>query len=188
MAQTEDSTRGYSLPLRLIHWLMALIMITMIIAGILMATGDLWGGKFPPLRGQLFDYHRGMGFVLLILVIVRIITKRMTTPPSPLPSSMPSWQTAAAHINHMLLYAALITQPLLGWYGTNVWGVKNIPIFGLFTLPTLAAKDRALGNQLLEIHAYMGLFITFLVVVHIGAALMHHYVKKDDVLSRMLRT
>ena len=47
----EDRPRGYSRAARLIHWVMALIMITMIIAGIWMATGDLWGGKFPALRG-----------------------------------------------------------------------------------------------------------------------------------------
>ena len=129
---SEDQPRGYSRAARIIHWVMAFIMITMIIAGIWMATGDLWGGKFPAFRGQLYDYHRGMGFVLLILVVVRIIIKYRSTPPSPLPSSIPPLQQKIAHYMHLVLYAALIFHPLLGWYATNAWGVKNIPIFGLF--------------------------------------------------------
>ena len=52
---SEDRPRGYSRAARFIHWVMAFIMITMSIAGIWMATGDLWGGKFPALRGQLYD-------------------------------------------------------------------------------------------------------------------------------------
>jgi len=183
-----DQPRGYSFAARLIHWVMALIMITMIIAGIWMATGDLWGGKFPKLRGQLYDYHRGMGFVLLILVFVRIAIKQVSTPPSPLPASIPTLQQNIAHLTHHLLYAALIIHPLLGWYATNAWGVKNIPIFGLFNLPTLVEKNRELGDQLLAIHGYIGLAIAALIVAHIGAALMHQFVKKDGVLLRMMRT
>ena len=129
-----------------------------------------------------------MGFVLLILVVVRIIIKSRSTPPSPLPSSIPPLQQKVAHFTHVMLYAALICQPLLGWYATNAWGVKNIPIFGLFNLPTLVDKNRELGNSLLEIHGYIGFLIAALILIHIGAALMHQFIKKDGVLLRMLRT
>ena len=129
-----------------------------------------------------------MGFVLLILVIVRLIIKHRSTPPSPLPSSIPPLQQKIAHFTHVLLYAALIFHPLLGWYATNAWGVKNIPIFGLFNLPTLVDKNRELGNFLLEIHGYVGFVIAALILAHIGAALMHQFIKKDGVLLRMLRT
>ena len=64
-----NDARGYSLTARLLHWVMAFIMITMLIAGIAMVYGP-WEGKFPPARGMLYDYHRGMGFVLLVLVVV----------------------------------------------------------------------------------------------------------------------
>jgi len=187
MRENIDEARGYSRPARMIHWLMAFIMITMILAGLLMVNGP-WDGKFPPLRGQLYDYHRGMGFVLLVLVVVRLIIKFTTTPPSPLPASVPVAQQKIAHLVHFLLYASLIVHPLLGWYATNAWGVKDIPVFGLFNLPTLVEKNRALGDRLLEIHGYLGFFIAALIVAHIGAALMHHFVKKDGVLLRMMRT
>jgi len=185
MIEYED--RGYSFLMRFLHWSMAIIMITMIIAGIAMATDELSGGKFPALRGDLYHYHRGMGFVLLILVVVRLVAYRFSTPPSPLPPHVSPAQKFIASSVHFLLYTALILHPLFGWYATNMWGVKNIPIFGLFNLPTLVEKNRELGTLLLEWHGYTGFFITGLIVLHIAAALKHHFVDKDTVLMRMIR-
>ncbi len=181
-------SRGYSLPMRVLHWLMAFGMITMIIAGIFMSADFLWGGQFPAIRGQLFDFHRGMGFVLFVLVIFRFILEKVSTPPSPLPSTIPLWQQKAAHFTHALLYLSLFFNPLFGWYATNLWGVKNISVFGLFNLPQLVEKNRELGNQLLEWHGYLGFFITALIILHISAALQHHFIKKDGLLLRMLKS
>ena len=186
-ANNEDDVRGYAWPIRLIHWLMAILVIVMIIAGLAMVNGP-WDGKFPPARGPLYDLHRGIGFILLILVVLRLLVYRFTRPPSPLPDSMPRWQKWAAETNHFLLYLLLIVQPLFGWYATNVWGVKNITVFGWFDLPALAEKNRELGNQLLAIHGYIGFAITALVGLHIAAAMKHYLIDKDNVLQRMLRT
>lgn len=180
-----EEMRGYSPPMRFIHWLMAAIMITMIVAGILMVNVY---NKFDATTNFLYDYHRGMGFVLLILVGVRIIARLVSAPPSPLPASIPPMQQKIAKLTHMLLYAALVVHPLLGWYATNTWGVKDIPVFGLFNLPALAEKDRPLGELLLDIHGFIGFLIAALIVLHVAAALMHHFVKKDGVLLRMLKT
>lgn len=187
MTQSDTGQRGYSLPMRMIHWTMALIMISMILAGLAMVNGP-WDGKFPPLRGHLYDYHRGMGFVLMVLVVLRLILRWYTVPPSPLPGSVAPLQRKAAGVTHFLLYTSLMVQPLLGWYATNTWGVKNITIFGIFDLPSIADKNRELGDWLLTIHGYIGVFIAGLVCMHIGAALMHQFVLKDNVLMRMLRT
>lgn len=179
--------RGYSLVMRILHWITALIVITMIAAGIYMVQGP-WDGKFPSSRGMLYDYHRGMGFVLILLIIVRLVAYRFTKPPSPLPSSITPLQQRIAHSVHFLLYATLLIQPVFGWYATNAWGVKNIPIFGLFTLPPIAEKNRELGDILLVYHGYLGFAITALVVLHIIGVLHHQFVLKDKVLLRMLKT
>ena len=176
----SDQTRGYALPLRAIHWIMAAMMLYVIFVGILM------GNDFKV--GKHYDYHRAAGFLLMLLVILRLLIYRFTAPPSPLPDSIGTAQKRIAHVVHFLLYLSLLVQPLLGWYATNAWGVKNIPFFFGWHLPRIVEKDRELGNFLLEIHGYLGLFIALLVIMHIGAALMHHFVKKDDVLKRMLKT
>lgn len=186
MDHSELETRGYSLPMRILHWLMAIIMITMLAAGLYMVNGP-WDGKFPPARGWLFDYHRGMGFVLMVLVIVRLVVYRFSTPPSPLPATMEPMQKRVAGAVHFLLYLSLIIQPLFGWYATNLWGVKHIPVFGLFHLPTLVEKNRELGETLLSLHGYLGFAIAGLIALHIAGALYHALILKDGVIMRMIR-
>lgn len=188
MADTSlsEETRGYGLIMRVLHWSMAAIMITMILAGIYMVNGP-WNGEFPASRSWLYDYHRGMGFVLMILVIIRLMAYRFTTPPSPLPASVSPAQRLVSKSVHFIIYASLIIHPLFGWVATNIWGVKNIPVFGMFNLPPLAEKNRELGNLLLEWHGYMGFAIAALIVLHVAAALYHHMVLKDGVLTRMTR-
>ena len=179
--------RGYSLTIRTLHWVMAFIMITMLIAGLLMVYGP-WDGKFPPMRGMLYDYHRGMGFVLLVLVIVRIFARFFTKPPSPLPDTIRPIQKVMVHVVHGLMYLALVIHPVFGWYATNLWGVKDIPVFGLFTLPTLAEKNRELGNQMLELHGQIGIAIAVLISLHIAGVMYHQFIARDSVLQRMLKT
>ena len=176
-----DHQRGYALTMRIVHWLMAAMMIYVIVVGILMGNGFK--------VGKHYDYHRATGFLLMVLVVIRLLIYRFTTPPSPLPAAMSGLQKRAAETVHFLLYTSLIVQPFLGWYATNAWGVKKIPFFIKgWHLPQIVEKDRELGNFLLEVHHYLGLFIAGLVIIHISAALLHHFVYKDGVLRRMMKT
>ncbi len=175
-----SQTRGYSFSLRTIHWIMAAMMIYVIIVGILMGNGFK--------VGKHYDYHRATGFLLMLMVVVRVIISKTSTPPSPKHVGEPGLQQAAARVVHALLYTALFAQPFLGWYATNAWGVAKIPFFFGMTLPRIAEKNRDLGNQLLEYHYWLGLVIAALVVIHIGAALMHQFVFKDNLIKRMIKT
>ena len=173
-------TRGYSLPMRIIHWLMAAMIFYVIFVGILM------GNDFKV--GKHYDYHRATGFLLLLLVVIRIIISRLSRPPVPKHVGVAGLQQTAAKIVHSLLYIGLIIQPLLGWYATNTWGVAKIPFFFGMTLPRIAEKNREFGNQLLEYHGWLGIIMALLIVMHIGAALMHQFVIKDNLIKRMLKT
>ncbi len=176
----QETTRGYSLPMRLIHWVMAVLILYVIIVGILM------GNDFK--IGKHYDYHRATGFLLLFLVMLRIIISRLSKPPVPKHVGEAGLRQMAAKIVHLLLYIGLIIQPLLGWYATNTWGVAKIPFFFGTTLPRIAEKNREFGNQLLEYHGWLGILITILVITHIGAALMHQFVVKDNLIKRMIKT
>jgi len=179
--ENQVTERGYSRGMRIMHWVTAAVMLFVIIAGILI-------GNEIKVYDQLYNHHRAAGFLLLFIVAIRIVVKFFAEKPSPLPASITPWQRNLSALVHHLLYAALIFQPLLGWYATNAWGVKKIPFFFGLHLPRIVEKDRELGNFLLEIHHYTGLFIAALVVMHISAAIYHHKVKKDGVLLRMMRT
>ena len=175
-----SETRGYSRAMRTIHWIMAAMMLYVIIVGLLMGNGFK--------VGKHYDWHRATGFLLMLLVVVRVIITKISEPPLPKHVGEKGLQQTAAITVHRLLYAALFIQPFLGWYATNAWGVKKIPFFFGMTLPQIADKNRELGNQLLEYHHYLGLFIAALVATHIGAALMHQFVFKDNLIKRMVKT
>lgn len=164
---------------KFLHWTMALAVIIALVLGVTIANIP-WG----PLKNQLYDLHRSFGTLILGLIVIRILW-RLYSPPPPLPETVAPWQRTASRIVHLGLYACLAAMPLLGWIGTSLYGAK-ITVFGLFVLPPIVAKDRPNSEWVLEVHAWLGFAFAALIALHIAAALMHHFVHKDDILKRML--
>ncbi len=173
-----DNSERYSLIARSIHWLTALLVLCMVPAGLVMIRID--SGS---LQNQLFDFHRSVGVTLMVLTVLRLLY-RLTHKPAPLPEDMPVWQVWAARATHVFLYGFLLVNPFVGWVATSAYGAA-ISVFGLFTMPAIVAKDRALADQLFSVHMALGLLFTAAVLLHIGAALYHGIIRKDGVLSRM---
>jgi cytochrome b561 len=172
--------QGYTLTARVLHWLTAIIVIGMIPGGIYMANAGPG-----PAKDLLFHLHRSFGVVLLPLVLVRL-TYRLGHPPPPLPRDVPPMQRAAAQAVHGALYALLIVQPIIGWVATSAYRAP-VPVFWLFELPPIWSVDRAFSERMFLVHRVLGLVIAALASVHIIAALYHHFIRKDAVLTRMVR-
>jgi cytochrome b561 len=83
------------------------------------------------------------------------------------------------------LYLLLLAQPMVGYIMTSAYPAP-IPFFGLFNLPQLWPPDRALSDALTLVHRNLGILIAVFAAMHIGAALFHHFVRRDRVLMRML--
>ena len=171
-----EPTAGYDLTARLFHWLTALLVLVQIPLGILVTNFDL---------GGLYNLHKSMGVLILIVVIGRLLW-RMTHRPPPLSSDIPAIQRLAAHAVHWALYALLIIQPVVGWIATSAYPAP-IPFFGLFEMPPIWWADRSLSERLFVVHLGAGIAMAGLLAAHIGAALFHHFVRKDTVLNRMIR-
>jgi cytochrome b561 len=86
---------------------------------------------------------------------------------------------------HHLLYVLMVAIPLSGWLMSSAKGFQTV-YFGVLPLPDLLGKDKELGELLQTVHEILNLSLAALVVAHVGAALKHHLVDRDDVLSRML--
>ena len=170
---------GYARTARVLHWVTAVLVLIILPVGVVIA--NEWGGR---LQDPLYSLHKSVGALLLLLVVVRL-AYRLTHKPPPLPGDIPPIQRLAAQATHWALYALLIVQPLLGWAGTSAYPAP-VPVFGLFELPPLLAPNRALSEQLLSVHGLIGLTIAGLAALHIGAALFHHFVRRDRVLLRMI--
>ena len=170
---------AYSLTARALHWITAALVLTTIPLGVVIV--NEWGG---PLQDPLYDLHRSIGALLILVIMVRL-GYRLTHPPLPLPDDIPPVQRLAARATHWVLYGLLVVQPFIGWAATSAYGAQ-IVVFGLFELPPILSQDRVLSDRLFVVHALIGAAIAGLVAMHIGAALYHHFVRRDRVLMRMI--
>ena len=179
MSDTTAVAPGYTPIARFLHWLIAALVLLMIPLGFVIAYE--WGG---PAQQFLYNLHKSIGATLIPLVVIRLLY-RIAHPAPPLPSDIPAIQQFAAHATHWALYVLILIQPLVGYIMTSAYPAP-VPFFGLFNLPSIWPENRALSEQLSVVHLYIGLAIAAVAAVHIGAALFHHFVRKDRILMRMI--
>lgn len=169
---------GYSSTAKALHWIVAILAIGLIAVGI--------GREFMekgPTRDLVTMLHKATGIVVLVLMIARLAYRIGHKPPPPEPG-LERWRVGASHAVHWSLYAILIAMPILGWVGSNALG-RPVSMYGAFNLPTLVAENKPLGEAVYDAHGVLGYAALALIVVHIGAALHHRFVKRDAVLARM---
>ena len=135
-------------------------------------------------RAFLGSLHMMLGITVLLLVVARIAIRAQNRPPAIVPTP-PAWQTGLSHLVHLVLYAAMVGMPLLGWAMVSAGG-HSVPFYGL-SLPPILPEDKALSHELEEIHEFIGNALYYVIGLHAAAALIHHYVFKDNTLVRMLR-
>ena len=92
---------------------------------------------------------------------------------------------AAAKALHLLLYAMLIAQPLLGLFTAWTDGKEIFIPFTSVALPALMAESESLAHQFEDIHKLVGDAFYWVVGLHVLAALYHHFLRRDDTLRRM---
>jgi cytochrome b561 len=104
-----------------------------------------------------------------------------------LPTTMPKLLQMLAHGGHLALYGLMIVIPLSGWLMSSAKGFQTV-WFGILPIPDLLEKNKELGDLLQTVHMSLNLLFAATIVGHIGAALKHHFIDKDDILKRMLPT
>jgi cytochrome b561 len=170
---------GYPATSKWLHWLVAICVLTT--APVAIAMGRVAEG---PLQDRLYNFHKSLGVLILILMALRLINRLAVGAPAPDPAIEP-WQKTASSAVHGLLYVLLLAMPVVGYVANSAYGART-PFFGLFELPAIIGKNEALATQLFTVHRWTGWLVIVLVVVHIGAALQHHFLRGDNVLRRML--
>lgn len=161
-----------------LHWLMAVLILGTFGVGFYMA--DL---PLSPTKLQIYSWHKWAGVTAFLLVMLRIVWRATHRPP-PLPVAMPRWQQLAAHGGHALLYLLMVAIPLTGWLMSSAKGFQTV-YFGVLPIPDLLIKDKELGDLLRDVHATLNFLMIAIVAGHVGAALKHHFIDRDDILTRM---
>jgi cytochrome b561 len=183
----DHSTQTYSRVAIILHWVMALGIVALAAMGLVMTYF-----KPEPMRlFQIYQLHKSIGITVLLAAFLRLAWRLSHRPPN-LPEAMPAVEKTAAAGGHLLLYAFMFALPFTGWALVSA-SVLSIPtvLYGILPWPDLpllpALDDKASAEAVLKlVHAYGAYALIALVAVHSAAALRHHFVIRDDVLSRMI--
>lgn len=162
-----------------LHWLVGLGLIGTFALGFYME-----GLPLSPNKLKLYSWHKWAGISLLALAVVRLAW-RMSHPAPAFPPTMDRKARLAAHAGHWLLYGLMLAIPLSGWLMSSAQGF-SVVWFGVLPLPDLVGKSPALGAVLKDLHVILNYTLLVAVVGHVGAALHHHFIKRDTVMTRML--
>ena len=175
----KEVTLGYTPVAKVLHWLIAVLLFGLLALGFYMH--DL---PLSPQKLQLYSWHKWAGVSAFLLVIVRLAW-RVTHRPPALPAGMSKLMRFAAHAGHLALYGFMFAIPLSGWLMSSAKGFQTV-WFGVLPLPDLLDKNKELGDLLQTVHSILNWLFVAAVAGHIGAALKHHFIDKDDILTRML--
>lgn len=175
----KNSDVRFGIIAMLFHWVMALLIISLLILGIYMVLLPI-----NPLKLKLYGIHKEWGTVVFMLVVLRLIWRVSNVIPS-LPSSMARWEKFAALSMHYLFYFLMLAMPISGWLLSSAAGFP-VSFFGLFILPDLVQPNESLRILLTDIHKWLGYGFILAILGHMGAAFEHHFLRKDDIMRRML--
>lgn len=160
-----------------LHWLIAVLVL-----------GNIFGAMYAeglegPERGAVMGIHKSIGVTVLALTIWRLVI-RLQQGFTPLPAHMKGWEVLLARFTHISFYVLLLALPLSGWaFGSTA--KYPVSYFGLFELPysPLGEAGRKFFH---DVHPLLGFIALLLAILHVAGALKHHFLDRDEVLSRML--
>jgi cytochrome b561 len=190
ISSNPASSTRYSTIAIALHWIIAIAILSVVFLGWWMEdlrhqaiAGDV---SFDFVQA-VFNWHKTIGISILVLSIARLAW-RLTHPAPPLPETMKPWEKTVAKATHIAFYVMMIGLPLGGWATASS---TNFPskLFNIdaWLLPSLPVpKTEEFYEMISNAHAMGGWIIFLTVVLHVGAALMHHFIKRDDVLTRMI--
>ena len=177
----KNTSSSYGWPAQLLHWSVAALIVTQFVLAKLAERAADNEAKLTQLA--LLANHKSVGITIFALALVRICW-RFITPAPTLPSEMAGWQTQASKLSHVLLYVFLFALPITGWLMSSA-SAYTVSWFGLFELPDLVEPSKALKKTLLSSHELLSKALFVVALIHIAAALKHHFIDKDDILKRM---
>lgn len=177
--QFRNTADNWGAVTRALHWLIAALILVQFVIGSI--AEDM---KLTPTKLDLFVWHKSIGVTVLVLAVLRLAWRLGNAPPAP-PAGTPRWEHVLASLGHWALYALIFIVPLSGWLISDA---SRVPFkaFFLVPMPDFIATDRTLQEAAEDAHETLVMTLLVVVILHIGAALRHHFLLRNDVLRRML--
>lgn len=164
---------------KFLHWLLAVLLIAQL--GLGWIAEDM---RLSPQKLDLFVWHKSLGITILAMVLLRIAWRLLDPPPEPV-TRPEHWETRLARLGHGLLYVLMLLVPLTGWWISDT---SRIPfrLYWQLPVPDLMPADKASSELAAGVHGVLTTLMLLVVLIHVAAALRHHFRLHDATLSRML--
>ena len=162
-----------------LHWLLALLMVGNLAFGFFFVDQP-----FSPQKLKYFSWHKWTGMVVLPVAAGLLLWRTLRGRAAAHPGMAP-WERYATAITHALLYISYFAVPLTGWLYSSATGFQTV-LFGVLPIPDLLSKDRELAAVLKVTHQWASYVMAAAALLHISAALKHHFANRDEVLAGML--
>ena len=175
----NGSPQRYTATAIALHWAVALLIFGAFAIGLYAVALEV-----SPQKLKLYSWHKWIGVTVALLVVARLAW-RLWHPAPALPPGMARWEQFVASGTHVVLYVLLFALPITGWLMSSAAGFPVV-YFGVLPLPDLVAKNKELADVLKTVHYWLNKTLLVLIVLHVAAALKHHVLDRDDVLTRML--
>jgi len=176
----RNTRESWGWPARAMHWIVALMVLGLFAHGLWLE--DLSRDQ----RAFQTWLHSAVGITLLLVVAAGFLWWLFNVVPAE-PSNTPAWQRRAAQLAHWGLYALIFAVTITGWALTDTLRQPvGVDLFGFISVPQLVGPGSGMHGLLEEAHELLSNVLIALVVVHVAAALYHHFVLRDAVLVRML--
>jgi len=176
MAPSEAS--GYGIVAKILHWLIfSLLAVQYAIGSIMPHIGR------KTLNEGWVSWHFSVGAAILFFIVIRLVWRMLH--PVPLIPTMAPWERAVSGITHWSLYILVLVMTLLGWAATNSRG-WDVILFGVIPLPKISPTGSDWGHECGDIHNILVYVLVGFILIHVAGALYHYFVKRDQVVGRML--
>ena len=178
-----DTLKKFSLWTIILHWVIALGILFLIPLGIYMVNTESW---------HLYHTHKSIGLILFFVILARIIWRLKNGLPSPIGERSKA-ELAASKITHVTILVLTMLLPVTGMIYSGASGHG----FGIFSLNIFPSNYNPETGQAIPynetlmiwgqtIHSWLGYVLLGLIVIHLLAALKHHFINRDATLKRML--
>ena len=178
--QTEPLSDQWDTPTRLLHWVSAIWVLALMGLGLAMVNFVKASG----LKFELYQLHKSYGFLFGFVLIARLVWKFFVQRHR---TSNTGILRQVGIINQNLMLFLLFALIVSGYLAT-CFSVIPIPIhiFG-WNVPSLLSPHMLMEQRAISAHHVIAFILLALVLIHIGAALFHHFILKDKTLIGMLR-
>ena len=176
----RDSHNSFGIVSIFFHWLSAGLTLFLFGLGVYLTSYGYYSADYL----QYAHLHYALGMILLGLLSLRLLWRLTSKTPTSLVTSLP--KRIGISLSKFLLYVFLFTVLVSGYFICTAEG-QSINVFGLFQIPSVMLLETDQVNLAGLTHKYVAWVLFGLVIVHAGAALVHHFFIRDRTLARMLK-